>query len=785
MKPRTKTALLALLLALGALYRFFAAYPITLGRFAPASSALQAMHILAGWRPLFYSGQAWMGPAGSYILAAMFKLFGASSLTLGLFSWVMSVLFLLATVLLAHRLFGVDNALVTAALFLVPPDYLMQLAGQPRAHYTLTFVLVPVVFLATLSVLRRHGDGRPVLVHSFVFGLLCGFSFWTNMAIGPAIAVSMLLLLWHLRRSFFTRVLVPWVGGWAVGFSPVIWYNLTNEAILSGQVNAENTRRLGSVLKAFATNAWPRFWGVDFGQIASRPVRALVVATLVWVAVLYAWAFVQGLLRWRRRENVVGYQLVFGYFILHLAVTTVSSYGSRFETGTPLSYVGPLYAVAFCIPALVLQSRLPRAAKALALAPLGLFVVNNAMMNAAYPRDFLAAVREQGFSKVTRYPNEANPFLKLCREHGIDAGYLGRAFKGDSAKYQNFLLNLECFGEATFADPSGERYVGSALAVDGARRICWIGMDRGGLQMIGATAQVEPVGKLDFCSEFQRAARETTVISGTPAGTGTSRAGVTALVDKNHDTLWQIGAQQIGGAVLEVDFERRERLREIVLFPADVARSPERVIVEVSDDGAGWRPAIELPAALPMFWSVWHPYLKQVKPRMEIVLPRAEEARFCRLRFEGSRNRAGLAIREALFLRDGEPIESTAWEREIDDVVGAVRQLGRGAVVVGDHWYANYFKRQGFATDFISNDTVTDTGNPNPNLIAPVALDFTRPHLLIVQRAFLDSVEASLRGGSVPFGRTELRHHVLLLTEPARVAPSLFWNGLELNVLAR
>jgi hypothetical protein len=87
MKPRTKTILLALLLLLGVLYRLFAAYPFTLGRFAPASSALQAMHILHGSRPIFYSGQAWMGPAGAYVLAVMFKLFGASTLTLGLFSW--------------------------------------------------------------------------------------------------------------------------------------------------------------------------------------------------------------------------------------------------------------------------------------------------------------------------------------------------------------------------------------------------------------------------------------------------------------------------------------------------------------------------------------------------------------------------------------------------------------------------------------------------------------------------------------------------------------------------
>ncbi|HEY5998453.1 MAG TPA: glycosyltransferase family 39 protein, partial [bacterium] len=131
MTPRAKARLLLLLLALGLGYRLFAAYPLQLERFAPASSALQAMHILHGERPIFYSGQAWMGPAGAYIIAAMFKLFGASTLTLGAFSWLVSALFLVGTVLLARRLFGVDNALVAAALFAVPVDYLMNLSGQP------------------------------------------------------------------------------------------------------------------------------------------------------------------------------------------------------------------------------------------------------------------------------------------------------------------------------------------------------------------------------------------------------------------------------------------------------------------------------------------------------------------------------------------------------------------------------------------------------------------------------------------------------------------------------
>lgn len=785
MTSRTKNILLVLLLALGMLYRLCAAYPTDIGRFAPASSALQAMHILSGERPIFYSGQAWMGPAGAYIIAMMFKLFGASSLTLGLFSWLMSVLFLLGAVVLAYRLFGVDNALVVAALFLVPISYLMHLAGQPRAHYTICFVFVPIVLLMTLGLLRRHREGRPLRWAAFFLGLFCGFAFWTNMAIGPAIGISVLLLLWHLRKTFFTRALPPWFAGWVLGFSPVIWYNLVHQAIFVEQVDADNTQHLGRVLKAFVTNAWPHFWGVDFNQTASPALRALFVALLVWIGVLYVWMFVQGLLRWRRGEDVLGYQVVFGYFGLHFAVTAVSSYGSRFETGTPLSYVGTLFSVAFCIPALVLQSGLSRRAKALTLLPLTLLFVNNLVANAAYPSKFITTLREQGLSRVTSYPNESNPHLQFCRERGLATGYLGRSFRGDSFKYQNFLLNLECFGQVVFSDPSGERYVESALATDAARRIFWVNADTNALRTIGATSKSEQSAGFEFQSEFRVEHRETAVIPHRLTAGSQNRPRAGLITDRNYDTSWEIGPQEIGGAILDFAFDQPEKIRQVVIFPTDVHRNPGNIAIEVSDDGAKWRPVLEVTEAIPMFWSVWHPFLKQVKPRMEIVLPRAAAVRFCRLRFTQSRNKAGLAIREVLFLGDGPGIDPQDWEQEIDDVVRAVREQGKGAVIVGDHWFMNFFQQQGFATDFISNETISDTGELNPNLNAPVALDFLRPQLIIAPKAFLPAVEKLLRDRGIPFSETSLRYHVLCLTRPAKVAPSLFWNGLELNDLAR
>jgi len=782
MKPRTKALLLALLLLLGVCYRLFAAYPVRLGRFAPASSALQAMHIMNGERPIFYSGQAWMGPAGAYLLAGLFKLFGASSLTLGGFSWMMSVLFLLGTVLLAYRLFGIDNALVVAGLFLVPIDWVMYLAGQPRAHYTIIFVLVPIVFLATLALLRRHRDGRPLPLTAFLLGLLCGFAFWTNMSIGPAIGVSVLLLLWHLRRSFFTRVLPGWSAGWVLGFSPVIWYNLTHQAILAEQVNARNTRQLGRILWAFLTNAWPKFWGFDLNTAGTPLLRGVFVLLLVWISLLYVWALVQGLRKWRRGEDVLGYQLVFGYFFFHLAITAVSSYGKRFTEGTPLSYIVTLYTVAFAIPALVLRSGLSRRAKTLALLTFGIFIANNLAANTVYPAKFVATVREQGLSRVTRYPNEANPFLRYFRERGLAVGYLGRFQGADSAKNQNFPLNLECFGVGTFSDPSSERYVESALAADAARKIFWVNADPNQLRLAGITSRTTPIQQWEVHDDFRKEQRELTAVGGRLTGASYNRPHGLFASDGNYDTFWDAPADA-GTVFLDFAFDRPERLREVVIFPVDVQRSPTSLTLEISDDGVNWRQAYRASAAEPIFWSVWHPFMKKVKPRLELLLPDGLETRYCRLRFDPSGKKAGLAIREILFRGDGPAIDPAAWERDIDDVVRAVKEQGKGATVVGDHWFVDYFRGQGFATDFISNETFNNTGELSPNLVSPVALDFSRPQVMIVPRAFIGRVEGLLRSRGVPFSETAFLYHVLCRTEAAKVDPPLYWNGLELNDL--
>ncbi|MBN2144514.1 MAG: glycosyltransferase family 39 protein, partial [Candidatus Aureabacteria bacterium] len=449
-------------LLIGLVYRFSAVYPSSPTRFAPASCALQSCWIYEGDRPIFYSGQAWMGPAGNYLIAIMYKIFGISSLTLSLFAWLMSALYYLLTVFLAFRLFGKGTALCTALLFMIPNVRLMYLAGQPRSHYELCFVLTPLVFLMTLSLLDRFRDGKTVLLYSLLLGFLSGFAFWNNMSIGPAIAVCVLVLWIRLKRQFFKPWLLLYICGGLIGFSPVIYYNLTTEMVLTGQANVNNAMNFFSVLKAFITNALPYFWEIQFRKMSNPVLVYVSIAFLVWIGILYLIVFIEGVKKAWKKEDWLGYGVLFGYLMGHLLITSVSSYGKRFAEGSnPISYIINLYTVAFTIPAVIASYKWKVWKKLILLFPFCFYLVNNSVHTFHYPKLFYSTLKEKGWSSVTRYPDPDNPLLGFFSKHDLKAGYIGRSLHAGSGSIRgmNFLFNLECFGKISFADFSSERYL--------------------------------------------------------------------------------------------------------------------------------------------------------------------------------------------------------------------------------------------------------------------------------------------------------------------------------------
>jgi hypothetical protein len=269
--------------------------------------------------------------------------------------------------------------------------------------------------------------------------------------------------------------------------------------------------RFSSVLKA-PHKRLAAILGGHFDRIAS-PSRARSVALLVWIASSTPGP-VQGL-SWRRGEGNQGYQLVFGYFASpgdHHGL----SYGNRFETGTPLSYVGPL-SVAFCIPAYC-WSRLSRRER-LAL-PRRIFVRQQPGRQRRLPKRLFAAL----LSGV------AVPQRRIAPAALRDTGWRPGISVGPSRGFRNRT-------SSSISRGSGSHLRGSAGSVyrlpdRRCRPAYLLARPPRWLRMIGATAQTPPASLL-MISAKPRERRSS-------PGRGYPRPGGSGLVaDKNYDTAWQ------------------------------------------------------------------------------------------------------------------------------------------------------------------------------------------------------------------------------------------------------
>ena len=230
---RQLLVLVGLFLAILAV-RLLSVYPPTL-RHDAATIALQACRILDGERPIFWSGQAWMGAAGTYVEAALFLLLGKNSLVMSLYAWACSAVWILLSLLLAWRFFGPRTATYSAVIWLVPTSALMYWSSQARNDFHFFFIATPLILLQTHDIVRRFRAGERVAARMALLGFVGGFSFWQNMAIGPCLVVTFAVLALQLGWPFWRRLVWFYAPAWLVGFSPVLYYNLSHELVLRRQ----------------------------------------------------------------------------------------------------------------------------------------------------------------------------------------------------------------------------------------------------------------------------------------------------------------------------------------------------------------------------------------------------------------------------------------------------------------------------------------------------------------------------------------------------------------------
>ena len=201
---------------------------------------LMALHINGrGEHPVFFYGQAYMGPVEAYIGALCFRLFGESVFALRLGLVPFFALFLVSMYFLTRKLYGKRLALFTVALLCVGSSdmfirQLKAIGGYPEIPFfgAFIFFLCCKLALSSSDLYTQRYEGQKGqrwsrwLLYGLL-GLLVGLAVWIDQLVAPYVATGLLLLLVFCWRDVFSRSGLVFLLGVVIGVMPLISYDIT------------------------------------------------------------------------------------------------------------------------------------------------------------------------------------------------------------------------------------------------------------------------------------------------------------------------------------------------------------------------------------------------------------------------------------------------------------------------------------------------------------------------------------------------------------------------------
>ena len=196
--------------------------------------ALMARHILAGARPVFFYGQAYMGSLDAYLAAAGFALFGQQVWVIRLVQALLYAATLLSTARLGKVIFGSAWIGALAALLLAIPTVNVTLyTTASLGGYGEALLIGNLILLTSLSLRER------IAARQKAPGLWLAWGFWAGLGLwvfGLTLIYTIpagIYLLGCLRRGWRAKRLAPGDGlvfaasalaGGALGAAPWLGY---------------------------------------------------------------------------------------------------------------------------------------------------------------------------------------------------------------------------------------------------------------------------------------------------------------------------------------------------------------------------------------------------------------------------------------------------------------------------------------------------------------------------------------------------------------------------------
>ena len=227
---------------------------------------LMAKHISEGLNyPFYFYGIAYNASCAweAYLAVVPFWLFGVGVVALKIPTVILSLVCLALFYIMATRLYSVRVATLASLVFALWPG-LLKWHFEPRG-YAFYFLLIPVLVILFLAVEKQR---IPRTGHVFLFGLICGISFWgMELLLIPIVALWVLLL---LRRKFSPAGFLTAIGGFVIAYAPAIWWNFTHSFQNWHFLFFEKPEAAG-MAERFGLSAWreiifhemPKFFSAD------------------------------------------------------------------------------------------------------------------------------------------------------------------------------------------------------------------------------------------------------------------------------------------------------------------------------------------------------------------------------------------------------------------------------------------------------------------------------------------------------------------------------------------
>jgi 4-amino-4-deoxy-L-arabinose transferase-like glycosyltransferase len=212
-----KGLLLAVLAAAAAWKAIFLFWDVLPFNADEAVVALMARHILAGERPIFFYGQAYMGSLDAFLAAAGFLVFGQHVWVIRLVQSLLSLGVVFTTACLGWEAFDSPRLGLFAALLVAfPPVNGMLYTTVSLGGYGEALLIGNLVLLLAVRFNRRkvQSEEKPFpWGWGLLWGFLVGLGLWANGLTLVYSAPAGLYLLWNVWKKR-----PAWLG-WLIGFA--------------------------------------------------------------------------------------------------------------------------------------------------------------------------------------------------------------------------------------------------------------------------------------------------------------------------------------------------------------------------------------------------------------------------------------------------------------------------------------------------------------------------------------------------------------------------------------